>query len=138
MRNNTGIFRAIFLATVTLAAQAGATEVQSTSYCSWIETVSGAPANCSMNLDSLELIDANGLEASEDTSLEFSVPYDGAFTLDQTTTEVPAVITAGFKTSVSAPATPSAEAAATAMIGSGLLFFGARRKVFSNISANRA
>jgi hypothetical protein len=126
--------------------------------------VGGAPAGWNGSIGSLLPVNVTGLASVDSVELSpitislsdgetfaLNPAVTGLGFLDPTSSLSNTSITANSQSKVtaflsaaspdatgSAGAKPSAEFAYLVMIGGGLLFFGARRKVFSNISANRA
>ena len=226
MIKNIKLFSAVVFVSAALASPMAATEVQTTSYNSWLGTVSGAVSEWDFNIPNNTYDTASGytlnvgsfgplnvtgpdgsgfsltknpgygnsnsitLEGADDGvgSMVFTTPTAGltAFALGIGVSENAAPVTltlsdgevftfnptlggslleglssatpitsfvlsttAGSKVELTdflasmsnepgdAPTSPAAEVATAVMIGSGLLFFGARRKVFSNLTKNR-
>jgi hypothetical protein len=160
----TGILRAVIWAAVSLATHVGATEVQSTSYASWLAEVGGAPVESNGSVANLGPVNVTGLASVDSVDLSpitISLSDGETFALNPTVNGLgflglsnspsSSSITANSQSNVtgflsaaspdttgSTSAKPSAEFAYAVMIGGGLFLFGARRKVFSNISASRA
>ncbi len=157
MKINTGCLSAVMIAVASLCAPLGATELPPSIDNSLLAAVSETHA---------ELIFADTATASEEVGIlnltQLSVVDGEKFTLTPaingtvflglpSATPVTAYVTSTKEESqveladfygaasnqTSEPkSTPAAEVATAVMIGSGLLIFGARRKVFSNLSRN--